>query len=140
MRAIQKLHGKTALIAGGQSNVCLAMARRFVNEGAYVFTMHPGDPRFAKEMQEIGKNAALLQGDVFNTEDLTQLFQQIRRQRGKIDIVVTSSAPDVYIPFGEITQEHYESVFGYPLERVLFTIEKVLPLLPDGASIVSYLI
>ena len=137
VRAIQMLHGKTALIIGGQGGVCLAMARRFANQGAHVVTMHAGDPEFAREIQGIGKNVTWLQGDVFNPHDLRQLFGQIRRERGKIDIVVvTSSAPDEYVPFSEITQEHFEAVFGHPVKGVLFTIAKALPLLSPGASII----
>ena len=137
MRAIQKLHGKTALITGGQGSVCIAMARRFANEGAYVFTMHPGDPEFAMEIQDIGKSVTWLQGDVLNPDDLRRLVKQITEKRGKIDIVVvTSSAPDDNVPLSEITQEHFEAVFGHPLRGVLFTIEKALPLLSDGASII----
>ena len=141
MRATQKLQGKTALITGGEGSVCLAMVRRLANEGAYVFTMHPGNPEFATQIQEIGKNVAWLRGDVFNPGDLMQLFTQIRKKAGKLDIVVTSTTPDECVPFGEITlgeitQEQYEAVFGHPLEGVLFTIEKALPLLSDGASII----
>ena len=137
MRAIQKLHGKTALITGRQGSVYIAMARRLANEGAYVFTMHPGDSKFAMEIQGIGKSVTRLQGDVFDPDDLRRLFRQIREKRGKIDIVVvTSSAPDDYVPLSEITQEHYEAVFGHPVKGILFTIEKALPLLSDGASII----
>jgi NAD(P)-dependent dehydrogenase (short-subunit alcohol dehydrogenase family) len=137
MRAIQKLHGKTALITGRQGGVCIAIARRLANEGAYVFTMHPGDSKFAMEIQGIGKSVTWLQGDGFNPDDLRRLFKQIREKRGKIDIVVvTSSAPDDYVPLSEITQEHYEAVFGHPVKGILFTIEKALPLLSDGASII----
>ena len=137
MRAIQKLHGKTALITGGQGSVCIPMARRFANEGAYVFTMHPGDSEFAMEIEGIGKSVTWLEGDVFNPDDHRRLFKQIREKRGKIDIVVvTSSAPDDYVPLSEITQEHYEALFGRPVKGVLFTIEKALPLLSDGASII----
>jgi len=137
MRAIRKLQGKTALITGEQGSVCLAMARRFEEEGAYVFIMHPDDPEFARETQGTGKNVTWLQGEVFKPDDLRQLFTQIREKRGKIDImVVTSSTPDEYVPFSKITQEHYEAVFGHPVKGVLFAIEKVLPLLSDGTSII----
>jgi NAD(P)-dependent dehydrogenase (short-subunit alcohol dehydrogenase family) len=67
MRAIQKLHGKTALITGRQGSVCIAMARRLANEGAYVFTMHPGDSKFAMEIRGIGKSVTWLQGDGFKS-------------------------------------------------------------------------
>ena len=137
MRLIQKLRGKTALITGGQASLCLAMARRFANEGAYVFIMHPGYPEFGTEVQGIDKNLTWLQGDMFNSHDLRQLFEQIREKYRKIDIVVvTSSVPDEYVPFSEITEEHYEAALGHAVKGVLFTIEKALPLLSEGTSII----
>jgi NAD(P)-dependent dehydrogenase (short-subunit alcohol dehydrogenase family) len=131
-----KLEGKIALITGGNSGIGLATAKRFVNEGAYVFVTGRRDQELAAAVKEIGKNVTGVQGDVSNLADLDRLFVQIKRDKGKLDIVFANSGIAKYAPFGTITEEHYDSIFDINVKGLLFTVQKALPLLPDGASII----
>jgi NAD(P)-dependent dehydrogenase (short-subunit alcohol dehydrogenase family) len=131
-----KLEGKVALVTGGNSGIGLATAKQFVNEGAYVFITGRRDPELAAAVKEIGRNVTGVQGDVSNLGDLDRLFAQIKREKGKLDIVFANAGVAKYSPFSEITEEHYDSIFNINVKGLLFTVQKALPLLPDGASII----
>ena len=131
-----KLEGKTALITGGNSGIGLATAKQFVNEGAYVFITGRRDPELAAAVKEIGRNVTGVQGDVSNLGDLDRLFAQIKREKGTLDIVFANAGAATYAPLGKITEEHYDSIFNINVKGLLFTVQKALPLLPDGASII----
>jgi NAD(P)-dependent dehydrogenase (short-subunit alcohol dehydrogenase family) len=131
-----KLEGKIALITGGNSGIGLATARQFVNEGADVFITGRRDPELAAATKEIGKHVAGVQGDVSNLDDLDRLFAQIKREKGKLDIVFANAGVAKYAPMGTITEEFYDSIFNINVKGLLFTVQKALPLLPDGASII----
>jgi NAD(P)-dependent dehydrogenase (short-subunit alcohol dehydrogenase family) len=131
-----KLDGKIALITGGSSGIGLATAKRFVNEGAYVFITGRRDPELAAAVKEIGRDATGVQGDVSNLDDLDRLFAQIKGEKGKLDIVFANAGIAKYAPFGRITEEFYDSIFDINVKGVLFTVQKALPLMPDGASII----
>jgi NAD(P)-dependent dehydrogenase (short-subunit alcohol dehydrogenase family) len=131
-----RLEGKTALITGGTSGIGLATAKQFVNEGAYVFITGRRDPELALAVKEIGRNVTGVRGDVSNLDDLDHLFEQIKREKGKLDIVFANAGVATYSPFGKITEEHYDSIFNINVKGLLFTVQKALPLMPDGASII----
>ena len=131
-----KLQGKIALITGGTSGIGLATAEQFVNEGAYVFITGRRDPELALAVKEIGRNVTGVRGDVSNLDDLDRLFEQIKREKGKLDIVFANAGVATYSPFGKITEEHYDSIFNINVKGLLFTVQKALPLMPDGASII----
>ena len=131
-----KLEGKVALITGGNSGIGLATAKEFVNEGAYVFITGRRDPELAAAVKEIGRNVTGIQGDVSNLADLDRLFAQIKRQKDKLDVVFANAGIAKYATFGQITEELYDSIFDINVKGVLFTVQKALPLLPDGASII----
>jgi len=131
-----KLDGKIALVTGGNSGIGLATAKRFVNEGAYAFITGRRDTELAAAAEEIGRNVTGVQGDVANLADLDRLFAQIKREKGKLDIVFANAGVAKYAPFGEITEEFYDSIFDINVKGLLFTVQKALPLLPDGASII----
>ena len=131
-----KLEGKIALITGGNSGIGLATAKRFVNEGAYVFITGRREPELARAVNEIANNVTGVQGDVSNLGDLDRLFAQIKREKGKLDIVFANAGVAKYAPFGTITEEVYDSIFDINVKGLLFTVQKALPLLPDGASII----
>ena len=133
---MNKLEGKIALITGGNSGIGLATAKQFVNEGAYVFITGRRDPELAVAVKEIGRNVTGVQGDVSKLDDLDRLFAQIKREKGKLDIVFANAGVAKYAPFGEITEEHYDSIFDINVKGLLFTVQKALALLPDGASII----
>jgi NAD(P)-dependent dehydrogenase (short-subunit alcohol dehydrogenase family) len=131
-----KLEGKIAVVTGGSSGIGLATAKQFVNEGAYVFITGRRHPELAAAVKEIGRNVTGVQGDVSNLGDLDRLFAQIKREKGKLDIVFANAGVAKLAPFGEITEEHYDSLFNINVRGLLFTVQKALPLLPDGASII----
>ncbi len=133
---MDKLEGKTALITGGNSGIGLATAKRFVNEGAYVFITGRRDPELAAAVKEIGRNVTGVQGDVSNLGDLDRLFAQIKREKGKLDIVFANAGVARFAALGTITEDLYDSIFDINVKGLLFTVQKALPLLPDGASII----
>ena len=131
-----KLEGKIALITGGSSGIGLATAKQFVNEGAYVFITGRREAELAAAVKEIGSHVTGVQGDVSNLGDLDRLFAQIKREKGKLDIVFANAGVATYAPFGKITEELYDSIFDINVKGLLFTVQKALPLLPDGGSII----
>jgi NAD(P)-dependent dehydrogenase (short-subunit alcohol dehydrogenase family) len=133
---MDKLEGKIALITGGNSGIGLATTKQFVNEGAYVFITGRREPELARAVKEIGRNVTGVQGDVSNLGDLDGLFAQIKREKGKLDIVFANAGAAKFAPLGKITEEHYDSIFNGNVKGVLFTVQKALPLMPDGASII----
>jgi NAD(P)-dependent dehydrogenase (short-subunit alcohol dehydrogenase family) len=131
-----KLEGKVALITGGNSGIGLATAKQFVNEGAYVFITGRREAELAAAKKQIGKNVTAIQGDVSNLDDLDRLFAQIKKEKGKLDIVFANAGIAKYVPLGAITEELYDSIFNINVKGLLFTVQKALPLLPDGGSII----
>src|SRR6266850_4575909 len=133
---MNKLEGKSALITGGSTGIGLATAKQFVDEGAYVFITGRREPELAAAVKEIGRNVTGIQGDVSNFADLDRLFAQIKREKGRLDIVFANAGVAKYAPFGTITEEFYDSIFNINVKGLLFTVQKALPLLSDGASII----
>jgi NAD(P)-dependent dehydrogenase (short-subunit alcohol dehydrogenase family) len=131
-----KLEGKIAVVTGGNSGIGLATSKQFVNEGAYVFMTGRREPELAAAVKEIGRNVTGVQGDVANLGDLDRLFAQIKREKGKLDIVFANAGGAKFAPLGTITEEHYDSLFNINVKGLLFTVQKALPLMPDGASII----
>jgi NAD(P)-dependent dehydrogenase (short-subunit alcohol dehydrogenase family) len=131
-----KLEGKIALITGGNSGIGLATAKEFVNEGAYVFITGRREPELAAAVKEIGGHVTAVQGDVSNLGDLDRVFAQIKREKGRLNIVFANAGIASYAPLGNITEEHYDSIFDINVKGLLFTVQKALPLMPDGASII----
>ena len=131
-----KLEGKVALITGGNSGIGLATAKQVVNEGAYVFITGRREAELAAAKKQIGKNVTAIQGDVSNLDDLDRLFAQIRKEKGNIDIVFANAGVARYAPLGAITEDFFDSIFDINVKGVLFTVQKALPLLRDGGSII----
>jgi NAD(P)-dependent dehydrogenase (short-subunit alcohol dehydrogenase family) len=131
-----KLNGKVALVTGGNSGIGLATAKRFVSEGAYVFITGRRQKELDATVKEIGKNVTAVQGDVSNLADLDRLFAQIKKEKGKIDIVFANAGVAKYAPLGKITEDLYHSIFDTNVKGLLFTVQKALPLLRDGGSII----
>lgn len=131
-----KLEGKIGLVTGGNSGIGLATAKQFVREGAYVFITGRRKPELDAAVKEIGRNVTAVQGDVSNLADLDRLFDQIKREKGKLDIVFANAGVARYAALGAITEEFFDSIFNTNVKGLLFTVQKALPLLPDGASII----
>ena len=107
-----------------------------MNEGAYVFITGRREAELSVAAKEIGKNVTGVQGDVSNLADLDRLFAQIKREKGRLDVVFANAGVVKYATFGTITEELYDTTFDINVKGVLFTVQKALPLLPDGASII----
>jgi len=131
-----KLEGKIALVTGGNSGIGLATANEFAKEGAYVFITGRRDRELAAAVKEIGRNVTGVQGDASNLGDLDRLFAQIKREKGKLDVVFANAGAAQPAPFGKISEEHYDAVFDTNVKGLLFTVQKALALMPDGASII----
>jgi NAD(P)-dependent dehydrogenase (short-subunit alcohol dehydrogenase family) len=131
-----KLEGKIALITGGTRGIGLATAQQFVHEGAYVFITGRREPELARAVKAIGSHVTGVQGDVSNLGDLDRLFAHIQREKGTLDIVFANAGVAKYARFGTITEELYDALFAINVKGALFTVQKALPLLPDGASII----
>jgi NAD(P)-dependent dehydrogenase (short-subunit alcohol dehydrogenase family) len=131
-----RLDGKIALITGGNSGIGLATAKEFVKEGAYVFITGRRQAELGNAVKEIGGNVTAVQGDVSNLEELDRLFAQIKRDKGKLDVLFANAGIARYAALGNITEEFYNSIFNINVKGVVFTVQKALPLMPDGASII----
>src|SRR5580693_110766 len=133
---MDKLSGRIALITGGSSGIGLATAKEFVKEGAYVFITGRNQQDLEAAAKAIGKNVEAIQGDVSNLGDLDRVFEQIKKQKRKLDIVFANAGVARYARLGSITEELYNTTFDINVKGMLFTVQKALPLLPDGASII----
>ena len=122
-----KLEGKIALVTGGNSGIGLATAKRFVNEGAYVFMTSRRERELAAAVKEIGSNVIGVQGDVSNLDDLDRLFAQIKRDKGKLDVVFANAGVASYAPLGSITEEHFDTGIRIRITSGLQNLEDPAP-------------
>ena len=131
-----KLEGKVAVVTGGNSGIGLATAKRFVAEGAYVFITGRRQAQLDAAVKDIGNNVSGVQGDVANLVDLDKLYAAVKVKKGRIDILFANAGSAELAPLGEITEEHFDKTFNTNVKGLLFTVQKALPLIPDGASII----
>jgi NAD(P)-dependent dehydrogenase (short-subunit alcohol dehydrogenase family) len=130
-----KLEGKIAVITGGSSGMALASARRFVEEGAYVFITGRRQEALDEAVKLIGRNVTGVRGDAANLDDLDRLFETVKREKGKIDVLYASAGIGEAVVLGEITEQHFDATFDLNTRGTLFTVQKALPLFNDGGSI-----
>lgn len=133
---MSKLMGKVAVITGGSSGIGLATAKRFVQEGAYVYITGRRQSELDKASREIGRNVRAVAGDVANLDDLDALYRRIAADERKVDIVVASAG---FVEWGflpTVTPEHFDKTFDINARGAFFTVQKALPLMNDGGSIV----
>jgi NAD(P)-dependent dehydrogenase (short-subunit alcohol dehydrogenase family) len=127
-----KLQGKVALVTGGSSGIGLATAKRFVEEGAFVYITGRRQTELDKAVSLIGRSVAAVQGDVSNLADLDRLYAKIAREKGKIDILFAGAGIVDPQPLAETTEESFDKVFAINTRGLAFTVKKALPLLNDG--------
>ena len=133
---MNKFIGKVAVVTGGSSGIGLATAKRFVEEGAYVFITGRRQSELDKAKGTLGKNVTTVQGDVAILEDLDRLYETVQSEKGKLDIVVANAG---FVEFGFLantTPEHYDKTFSINARGTFFTVQKALPLMGKGGSIV----
>ncbi|MEH1969583.1 SDR family oxidoreductase [Nostoc sp.] len=133
---MSKLEGKIALVTGGNSGIGLATAKQFVAEGAYVYITGRRQVELDAAVEAIGKNVTAVQSDVSNLADLDRLFATIKQEQGHLDIIFANAGGGQIAPLGAITEEHFDKTFNVNVKGLLFTVQKALPLLPEGASII----
>jgi NAD(P)-dependent dehydrogenase (short-subunit alcohol dehydrogenase family) len=131
-----KLEGKVAVITGGNSGIGLATAKRFVTEGAYIFITGRREAELDAAVKEIGNNVTPVQGDVAKLADLDKLYDLVKKTTGRVDILFANAGVAELAPLGGITEEHFDRIFGINVKGVIFTVQKALPLIPDGGSII----
>jgi NAD(P)-dependent dehydrogenase (short-subunit alcohol dehydrogenase family) len=131
-----RLEGKTAVITGGNSGIGLATAKRFVAEGADVFITGRRQDELNKAIEAIGSGARAVQGDVSNLADLDRLFATVRAETGRIDVLFANAGLGATGPIGAITEASFDLVFDVNVKGTLFTVQKALPLMKPGGSII----
>src|SRR5580693_2410632 len=133
---MSKHAGKVAVITGGNSGIGLATAQRLAAEGAYVFITGRRQAELDAAVKQIGKNVTAVRGDVANLADLDRLYDTVKQQKGRIDILFANAGGGEFAPLGAITEEHFDQTFGSNVKGLLFTVQKALPLLVDGGSVI----
>jgi NAD(P)-dependent dehydrogenase (short-subunit alcohol dehydrogenase family) len=131
-----RLDGKIAVITGGTSGIGLASAKRFVVEGAYVFITGRRRKELDAALAAIGGNATGVQGDVSNLADLDRLYEVVKAEKGRIDILYANAGISESAAIGAVTEEHFDKIFAVNVRGMLFSVQKALPLFNDGGSII----
>ena len=132
----KKLQGKVAVVTGGTEGIGLATAKLFAREGSYVFITGRRQKELDEAVKAIGSNASGVQGDVAKMDDLDRLYETVSKVKGRIDIVFANAGVGEFVPFGAVTEEHFDKLFNINVRGALFTVQKALPLLKDGGSII----
>jgi NAD(P)-dependent dehydrogenase (short-subunit alcohol dehydrogenase family) len=130
-----KLEGKVAVITAATSGMALASAKLFVEEGAYVFITGRRQDKLDEAVKAIGRNVKAVQGDASNLADLDRLYETVKKEKGKIDVLFASAGLGELAKIGEVTEEHFDKHFNLNVRGTLFTVQKALSLFTDGGSI-----
>jgi len=133
---VDRLDGKVALITGGASGIGLATARRFLAEGAVVYISGRRQEALDRATGELGANARAIQADASDLADLDRLYAAIEAESGRVDVVFANAGVGSVEALGEITEEEYQRTFDINVKGVLFTVQKALPLMPDGGAVI----
>ena len=133
---MSRLEGKTAVVTGGTSGIGLATAQRLIDEGAFVFITGRRQETLDEAIDKLGENAYGVRGDVAKLEDLDHLYETVKEKRGGIDILFANAGGGEFAKLGEITEEHFDTIFGNNVKGLLFTVQKALPLFREGGSII----
>ncbi|MBD8618408.1 SDR family oxidoreductase [Sphingomonas sp. CFBP 13728] len=133
---MDRLNGKTAIVTGGGTGIGLASAKRFIDEGAFVYIFGRRQAALDAALVELGENARAISGSVSDMADLDHLFETVRTERGSLDILFANAGTGELVPLGEITPEHYDRTFDVNVKGLVFTVQKALPLMRAGGSII----
>ena len=131
-----KLEGKIAVITGGASGIGLATAKRFVAEGAFIYIFGRRQEALDAALADLGENARSVRGDITKAEDLDRLYDTVRTEKGGIDILFANAGVGEFAPLGDITPEQVDWTFDINVKGTLFTVQKALPLVKPGGSII----
>ncbi len=133
---MDQLTDKVAVVTGASTGIGLAIAKRFVQEGAYVFITGRRQLDLDAAAAEIGRNVTAVKTDASNPQELNALFKSIKTQRGRVDVLVANAGGGSFAALGEITEEHFDTTFATNVKGVLFTVQSALALMGKGASVI----
>src|ERR1700753_1289939 len=136
MHDMNRLNGKTAVITGGATGIGRASARRFIEEGAFVFIFGRRQEALDAAVAELGANARAVQGSVSDLDDLDRLYEAVKAERGTLDIVFANAGAGSQLALGKITEEHVDEILNANVKGSIFSIQKALPLMGKGGSII----
>jgi len=131
-----KLDGKIALVTGGNSGIGLATAQAFVREGAFVYITGRRQAELDEAVKTIGRNVTAIRADVSVLTDLDRVYAQIGNEKGRVDVLFANAGVGSFAPLGSISEEQFDTTFNINVKGLLFTVQKALPLMPDGAAII----
>jgi NAD(P)-dependent dehydrogenase (short-subunit alcohol dehydrogenase family) len=132
----KKFEGKIAVVTGGSTGIGLATAKLFAAEGAYVFITGRRKAELDSAIAEIGENARGIQADSAKLADLDRLYEIVKAEKGRIDVLFSNAGGGSMLPLGAITEQQYDDTFNRNVKGLIFTVQKALPLLSEGASVV----
>lgn len=133
---MSRLQGKTAVVTGGGSGIGLGAAKRFIEEGAFVYLFGRRQAALDAAVAQLGASARAVQGSVTDLADLDRLYDQVKAERGGLDILFANAGTGAFAPLGQITPEHYDQIFDVNVKGLIFTVQKALPLMTAGSSII----
>ena len=133
---MSRLQGKTAVITGGGTGIGLGAAKRFVEEGAFVYLFGRRPAQLEAAVAQLGPNARAISGSITDPADLDRLFAAVKAERGGLDVLFANAGTGAFAKLGEITPEHYDQIFDINVKGTVFTVQKALPLMSDGGSII----
>jgi NAD(P)-dependent dehydrogenase (short-subunit alcohol dehydrogenase family) len=133
---MSRLQGKTAVVTGGGSGIGLGAAKRFIDEGAFVYIFGRRQETLDAAVAQLGPSARAVQGSVTDLADLDRLYQAVKAERGGLDILFANAGTGAFAPLGGITPEHYDQIFDVNVKGLVFTVQKALPLMSEGSSII----
>jgi len=133
---MSRLQGKTAVVTGGGTGIGLGAAKRFVEEGAFVYLFGRRQEPLDAALAQLGSSARAVRGSVTDLSDLDRLYAAVKAERGKIDVLFANAGTGAFAPLGEITPEHYDQIFDVNVKGLVFTVQKALPLMTKGSSII----
>ncbi|MBL8894665.1 MAG: SDR family oxidoreductase [Rhizobiales bacterium] len=133
---MSRLKGKTAVVTGGGTGIGLGAAKRFIEEGAFVYIFGRRQEALDSALAQLGPSARAVQGSVANLADLDRLYQVVKAERGGLDILFANAGTGALAPLGEITPEQYDETFDVNVKGLLFTVQKAVPLMSAGSSII----
>ena len=133
---MSRLRGKTAVVTGGGTGIGLGAAKRFVDEGAFVYIFGRRQEPLDAALAQLGSSARAVRGSVTDLSDLDRLYETVKAERGSVDVLFANAGTGAFAPLGEITPEHYDQIFDVNVKGLVFTVQKALPLMRKGSSII----
>ncbi|MCA1413918.1 SDR family oxidoreductase [Bradyrhizobium sp. NBAIM20] len=133
---MSRLQGKTAVVTGGGTGIGFGAAKRFADEGAFVYIFGRRQEQLDVALAQLGSSARAVRGSVTDLSDLDRLYATVKAERGNVDVLFANAGTGAFAPLGQITPEHYDQIFDVNVKGLVFTVQKALPLMRRGSSII----